>query len=136
MEILAPDSDTTGVWNSYLRAGYSRWQPGQACEVHSHQEAAEVFVFLAGQCEMTVEGETRVVGAGCTVYVGPDEKHILKAVGEQPLEMFMAVMPNHAPSHTFYRDDGTPVDWNRPAPGSPEAAARPFGLTREDLAAR
>lgn len=133
MQILAPQTAQTGVWNDYLRGGYAVWQPGQECEVHSHQDAAEVFIFLSGACEFTAEGETQVVTGGSTVYVGPGEKHKLKAVGDRPLEMFLAVMPNHQPTHTFYRTDGTPVHWNRPAPGSQEPNARPFGLTREDL---
>jgi mannose-6-phosphate isomerase-like protein (cupin superfamily) len=133
MEILAPGTEKSGVWNDHLRAGYATWQPGQECEVHSHQDAAEIFVFLGGECEFTGEDETRRVFGGATVYVGPGEKHKLKAVGERPLEMFMAVMPNHPPTHTFYRSDGTPVHWNRPAPGSAEASRRPVGLTKEDL---
>lgn len=133
MEILAPNTAKTGVWNSYLRAGYSTWEPGQECEVHSHQDAAEIFMFLAGECEFTTEEETRRIEAGCTVFVGPDEKHKLRAVGNRPLEIFMAVMPNHSPTHTFYRADGSPVYWNRPAPGSPEANRHPMGPTREDL---
>jgi mannose-6-phosphate isomerase-like protein (cupin superfamily) len=116
MEILAPDTPRTGVWNTYLRADYATWPLGMECEVHSHDDAAEVFVFLAGACEITVEGETRVVSAGCTVYVGPDEKHKLKAVGDRPLEMFLAVLPNHEPTHTFYRADGTKEHRNRAAP--------------------
>lgn len=136
MEILAPGTDKAGVWNDYLRAGYGTWQPGQECEDHSHQDAAEIFVFLSGACEFTVKEETRVVSAGSTVYVGPGEKHKLKAVGDRPMDVFMAVMPNHSPTHTFYRDDGTPVHWDRPAPGSPEAGQRPMGPTSEDLNAR
>jgi mannose-6-phosphate isomerase-like protein (cupin superfamily) len=116
MEILAPGTDKTAVWNNYVRADYSTWPVGMECEVHSHDDAGEVFVFLAGACEITVEGETRVVPAGSTVYVGPDEKHKLKAVGDRPLEMFLAVFPNHEPTHTFYLPDGTKEGRNRPAP--------------------
>ncbi|GEM_PF-3009631 len=116
MRILEAGTVTTGVWNRYLRADYTTWPPGQECEVHSHQGSAEVFVFLAGQCEMTVEAETQTVSAGCTVYVGPGEKHKPKAVGNRPLEMFLAVMPNHQPTHTFYGADGTPIHRDQPAP--------------------
>ncbi|MGH2459823.1 MAG: cupin domain-containing protein [Chloroflexota bacterium] len=116
MRILAPGTAKSSVWNDYLRADYATWPVGQECEVHSHRDATEVFVFLAGQCEFTSEGETVVVGAGSTVYVGPEEKHKLKAVGDRPLEMFLAVMPNHHPTHTFYAADGTPIDRDRPAP--------------------
>lgn len=136
MEVLTPGTDKVGVWNDYLRAGYGTWQPGQECEVHSHQDAAEIFIFLSGACEFTLEGETRVVAAGSTVYVGPGQKHKLKAVGDHPMDVFMAVMPNHSPTHSFYRDDGTPVPWDRPAPGSPEVQQRPMGLTSEDLKVR
>jgi quercetin dioxygenase-like cupin family protein len=136
MKILTLGSATTGVWNDYVRAGYSTWQPGQECEVHSHVEAGELFVFLSGTCEFIADGETRIVTGGSTVYVGPGEKHKLRAIGDQPVEMFMAVFPNHAPTHTFYRDDGTPVHWNRPAPGSADVGVRPMGLTKEDLGNR
>jgi mannose-6-phosphate isomerase-like protein (cupin superfamily) len=119
MEILAPGTSKTQVWNSYLRADYATWQPGQDCEVHFHEDAAEVFVFLAGECEMTVEDETRVVQAGSTVYVGPGQKHKLKAVGDRPLEMFLAVMPNHEPTHTFFNADGTTYNRNRQPPPLP-----------------
>jgi hypothetical protein len=77
MKILVPDSDRADVWNSYLRGGYATWQPGQDCALHSHQDAAEVFVILA-------------------------------------------VMPNHEPTHTFYRDDGTTYDRNRARPDRPD----------------
>lgn len=133
MQILTTGTETSGVWNRYLRAGYSVWQPGQECEFHSHQGAVEIFIFLAGECEFSSDTEVRRVPAGSSVYVGPGEKHKLKALGEQPLEMFMVVTPNHAPTHTFYRPDGTPVHWNRPAPGSAEAGHRPMGLTKQDL---
>lgn len=116
MEILALDTDQTGVWNDYMRGGYARWEVGQECDVHSHWNAAEVFVFLRGRCEITVENEVLIVGAGQTVYVGPDEKHKLKSIGPEPLEMFLVVCPNHSPTHTFYREDGTPVPYDRPAP--------------------
>ena len=54
MEILAPATEKTGVWTAYLRGGYSTWQPGQDCEVHSHKDAADLFIFLTGRCEITV----------------------------------------------------------------------------------
>ncbi len=133
MQILRPHSTASGVWNSYLRGGYATWEVGQECEIHSHLDAAEVFVFLAGECEFTTDEGTVLVGAGATVYVDAGEKHKLKAVGDRPLEMFLAVMPNHEPTHTFYRADGTPVHWNRPAPGSAEASQRSSGPTRDDL---
>ena len=135
MKILEPNSGQSGVWNDYARAGYSTWPPGMECEVHSHRDAVEFFVFLAGECDFITDAETIRVRGGQTVYVEPGEKHKLKAVGDRHLEMFMAILPNHSPTHTFYREDGTPVDWDRRAPGSQSDNPRPMGLTREDLKA-
>jgi quercetin dioxygenase-like cupin family protein len=120
MKVLAPDTDHADVWNGYLRGGYATWQPGQDCEVHSHHDAAEVFVILAGECEFTLDGTTVVVSAGNAIYLGPEEKHKLRVVGDQPMQMFLAVMPNHEPTHTFYRDDGTTFVRNRERPNRPD----------------
>ena len=116
MKILTRDGGTGDVWNSYTRGGYATWQPGQDCELHSHDDAGEFFVFLDGACEITVEGETTVLEAGSAVYVGPDEKHKLKVVGDRPMTMFLAVFPNHQPTHTFHHPDGTRYVRNRQPP--------------------
>ena len=110
------DPDKTSVWTGHMRADYARWEPGFECDYHCHQDADEVFVFLAGQCEITVEGETQVCGPGTTVYTSPGQRHKLKAVGDQPLEMFLVVAPNHSPTHTITRPDGSVFDSDRPAP--------------------
>jgi quercetin dioxygenase-like cupin family protein len=122
MQILKPGTEITTVWNSYLRADYATWEVGQTCEVHSHQNAAELFVILAGQAEFFVDGETALVSGGSTVYVGPGQKHKLTAVGSQPMQMFLAVLPNHEPTHTMYAEDGTEIYHNRQPPTGPHAS--------------
>ncbi len=118
MHILSMD-DTPApiIWNGYLRAGYATWPVGQTCPVHYHQRAAEVFIFLDGECDFVVDGETQRVRAGQTVYVGPGASHKLTAVGDRPMKMFLAVLPNHEPTHTIQQDDGTWRDHNRQPPG-------------------
>jgi len=116
MQILRPGSEITTVWNSYLRADYATWEPGQTCAIHSHLNAAEIFVILSGTAEFWVEGETERVSGGSTVYVGPGQKHKLTVVGDEPMQMFLAVLPNHEPTHTFYNEDGTEIFRNRQAP--------------------
>jgi len=64
MQILRPGTVITTVWNTYLRADYATWEPGQTCEIHSHLNAAEIFVILSGAAEFWVEGETAVVPSG------------------------------------------------------------------------
>jgi mannose-6-phosphate isomerase-like protein (cupin superfamily) len=125
MEVLTLDgSRNPSVWNEYLRADYAVWPVGKECDLHCHADAAEVFVFLDGQCEMTVGDEVETLGAGQTVYVGPGAWHKLKSVGERPLAMFLAVMPNHSPTHTFRDADGSTYDRDRqpPEPGDPKVA--------------
>ncbi|HEX5416375.1 MAG TPA: cupin domain-containing protein [Chloroflexota bacterium] len=116
MQILRPGTEITTVWNAYLRADYATWEPGQTCEIHSHQNAVEIFVILSGAAEFWVEGETAVVPEGSTVYVGPGQKHKLTVVGDESMQMFLAVLPNHTPTHTFYAADGTEVFRDRQPP--------------------
>jgi len=111
------DPDNVIVWNSYMRANYAIWQPGYECELHSHLDAVEIFVFLEGKCEITVDGDTAVVGLGQAVFCGPETKHKLKVIGDEPLVFFLAVTPNHEPTHTIYKDDGSVVEHNRQPPG-------------------
>lgn len=122
MQILRPGTEITTVWNAYLRADYATWEPGQTCEIHSHLNAAEIFVILSGAAEFWVEGETAVVPGGSAVYVGPGQKHKLTVVGEEPMQMFLAVMPNQTPTHTFYADDGSEVPRNRQPPTGKHAS--------------
>jgi|SRR4051794_27374884 quercetin dioxygenase-like cupin family protein len=112
------------VRDEHARGGFGRWPPGQTCEVHSHEDAIEFFVFLSGECDFEVEGETRRLRGGQGVYVEAGQKHKLTAVGDAPLDLFLCVCPNRSPTHTFYKDDGTPVRWD-PVPGDPRAATGP-----------
>lgn len=108
MQILNIDGDPhETVWNGFLRADYATWQVGQDCPVHYHEKAAELFIILDGQCEMTVGDEVRIINAGQTVYTAPNEPHKLKAVGDRPLKMFLVVVPNHEPTHTMVEADGS-----------------------------
>jgi len=114
------DKPAAVVWNDFLRGGYATWEVGFACDYHYHRDAGELFIFLEGACEVTVPGETRVCKAGETVYCPPGEPHILKAVGDRPLKMFLVVTPNHAPTHTMVQPDGTERNHNRIPPGPDE----------------
>jgi len=118
MQILNIDGDPhETVWNGFLRADYATWPVGQDCPVHYHEKAAELFIILDGQCEMTVGDEVRVINAGQTVYTAPNEPHKLKAVGDRPLKMFLVVVPNHEPTHTMVEADGSTREHNRQPPG-------------------
>ena len=104
------------VWNDYIRADFATWEVGKDCEVHYHEDAVEIFIFLEGMCEFTAGEEMEIVRAGQAVYVGPGEPHRLKAIGDTPLKMFLFVSPNHAPTHSFIGQDGAIRTQNRPVP--------------------
>ena len=90
-----------------MRGGAHRWPPGWTAELHSHDGAEEVFAFLRGTCEITIEGETRTVGAGEFVYVPAEARHTLRNVGDDDLVVFLVVAPNQEATHTFYHADGS-----------------------------
>jgi mannose-6-phosphate isomerase-like protein (cupin superfamily) len=114
--LRADDPANTAIWTDQMRGGYATWQSGFECDYHCHQGADEVFVFLDGQCEITVEGETRLCGPGETVYTRAGQLHKLKAVGPDPLVMFIVVAPNHSPTHTIHHADGRIQNTDRTVP--------------------
>jgi quercetin dioxygenase-like cupin family protein len=85
-----------------MRGGAHRWPPGWVAQVHSHDDADEVFAFLQGTCEITVAGETRILRAGEFVFVPAEAQHTLRNIGDDDLIVFLVVAPNHEPTHTFY----------------------------------
>jgi mannose-6-phosphate isomerase-like protein (cupin superfamily) len=115
MRVFEPGTEAD-VRNDLCRGGYGTWQPGDTCLVHCHEGAIEFFVFLEGEMEVEVEGEKRTLRDGQGTYIGPGERHKLTAVGDRPVKLFWVVAPNHVPSHTFYRSDGSPVHWDPPGP--------------------
>ena len=94
------------VSDALVRADFLRWDVGESCALHFHREAGEMFVFLEGACDIEVDGTLYRCGPGEAVYVEPEERHRLTAVGQQPLAFFLAVFPNLTPRTTWVCDDG------------------------------
>lgn len=82
---------------------------------HSHDAAAEVFVFLKGECEAKVQGLSERFSPDDVLYVPAEQKHELANIGNGRLEVWLTVTPNITPSHIFYEKlaNGT---WNRITP--------------------
>ena len=95
-----------------VRGGMFYLDEGRVASYHSHDAAAEVFVFLKGECTVKVDGLSEGFSAGDVLYVPAEQKHELANVGEGRLEVWLMVTPNVNPSHTYYeeQDDGT---WKR-----------------------
>jgi len=62
---------------------------------HVHDDAAEYYFVLQGQCRAEVGGEVRVVGPGDLVYIPPNAPHnLLGEVGGADAWVFIVVSPN------------------------------------------
>jgi mannose-6-phosphate isomerase-like protein (cupin superfamily) len=107
-----------------VRGGMFYLDEGKVATYHSHDAAAEVFVFLKGDCDAKVDGETERFSADEVLYVPAEEKHELANVGKGRLEVWLTVTPNVAPSHTFY-DEQTDGTWRRTTPRLDGLDSRP-----------
>ncbi|MBT3995350.1 MAG: cupin domain-containing protein [Chloroflexi bacterium] len=87
-----------------VRGGMFYLEEGKVATYHSHDAAAEVFVFLKGVCDAKVDGHTERFTAGEVLYVPAEKKHELANVGNDRLEVWLTVTPNVTPSHTFYEE--------------------------------
>ena len=68
-----------------LIIGIHTWPPGKSCGSHNHTNREESYYIFAGQAEITVGDERKVVGAGSSAYMPPKVKHDLASVGDETL---------------------------------------------------
>jgi len=107
-----------------VRGGMFFLDEGKTASYHSHDSAAEVFVFLKGQCRAKVDGVSEEFGPGEVLYVPAEEKHELKNIGNSLLEVWLTVTPNVSPSHTFYEEQAVGT-WVRVTPRVDGLKSRP-----------
>lgn len=107
-----------------VRGGMFFLEPGKVSAYHSHDGAAEIFVFLRSVCDAKVEGVTERFHPGEALYVPAEDKHSLANAGNERLEVWLTVTPNVTPTHTFYEEqqDGT---WKRVTPRRDGRPSRP-----------
>lgn len=87
-----------------IRGGMFFLEPGKIASYHSHDAAAEVFIFLRSSCDARVQGVTERFEPGEALYVPAEEKHSLENVGDERLVVWLTVTPNVTPTHTFYEE--------------------------------
>jgi mannose-6-phosphate isomerase-like protein (cupin superfamily) len=85
-----------------IRSRFLRMEPGEVAGRHSHDLGAEIFLILAGQCEMEIEGHREVLGPGQMCFAARDEMHQAKVVGDEPMIMYLSVTPHIEPTHTSW----------------------------------
>lgn len=68
-------------------------EPGSEQPMHSHPEAEQVYVIVAGTGLMRVDNEEREVGPGMLVLIPPGAQHAIRNVGDTPLTYVSATSP-------------------------------------------
>lgn len=89
-----------------IRARFMRLEPGEVAASHSHDLGQEIFLVLAGRAEFTIAGEVAEVGPGQLCVALADQLHSVRALGEEPMIMYLSVTPHIQPTHTFWGSDG------------------------------
>ena len=67
--------------------------PGSEQPMHSHPEAEQVYVIVAGAGLMRVDDDELEVGPGTLVFIPPGANHAIRNVGSEPLTYVSATSP-------------------------------------------
>lgn len=100
--------------------------PGQRNRIHRHKLQEEVYVVLAGELTLGVEGVEHSFGAGQVVRVAPGVRRQLVNRGTAPLELLaLGSMTDH---EHVPRDAEAFTDWSDTEPGTPQTVPLPDDL--------
>ncbi|WP_406206354.1 cupin domain-containing protein [Kitasatospora sp. NBC_01560] len=87
---LAGRAGLAGEWEA---VEWARIPPGGVSGEHLHTRTGEVYVLLAGQGEVTLDGRPYAVGAGDAVLTAVGTRHGLRNLGAGPLEWLVVELP-------------------------------------------
>jgi quercetin dioxygenase-like cupin family protein len=74
------------------------YEPGKQVPWHKHDDSEQVMFILDGSVEMTIEDETRTLGAGDVVVVNPGQHHkVYSPDGVTFMEALSPVPLDHVP---------------------------------------
>jgi mannose-6-phosphate isomerase-like protein (cupin superfamily) len=65
---------------------WARQAPGKRFSRHYHEDMQEIFVFLGGHAELTVDGKTLTMRRGDAVVIDPREIHEMRNHGPEQVE--------------------------------------------------
>ena len=91
----------------HIRSRFLRMQPGEVAGLHSHDLGHEIFLILQGRCVFHIAGSEQELCAGQLCVALADEIHQVRAVGNEPMIMYLSVTPHIQPTHTGRDPDGT-----------------------------
>ena len=61
---------------------------------------------LSGRAEFEIDGEKAEVGPGQMCVALIDQPHAVRALGDEPMTMYLSVTPHIQPTHTTWTEDG------------------------------
>jgi mannose-6-phosphate isomerase-like protein (cupin superfamily) len=93
------DAEAGGTVNQSLAE--AELQPGQTTERHYHAVTEELYVLLAGDAEMEVDGERRPVSAGDAVLIPPRAWHQIRA-RDAPVRFLCCCAPPYSDEDTHF----------------------------------
>jgi mannose-6-phosphate isomerase-like protein (cupin superfamily) len=94
------DATLGGAGNQSLAEATLR--PGQATRRHYHAETEEVYLLLAGEGEMEIDGDRRHVGAGDAILIPPGARHEIRADEGAELRFLCCCAPPYRDEDTFF----------------------------------
>ena len=89
-----------------IRSRFLRIEPGGPAAPHTHDLGHEVFLVLSGRAEFEIDGEKAELGPGQMCVALADQPHAVRALGDEPMTMYLSVTPHIQPTHTTWTEDG------------------------------
>ena len=88
-----------------IRSRFLRVEPGPMPDPHTHDLGHEIFLVLSGRAEFEIDGEKAEVGPGQMCVALVDQPHAVRALGDEPVTMYLSVTPHIQPTHTTWTPD-------------------------------
>jgi quercetin dioxygenase-like cupin family protein len=138
IEVFDYRKDIRNLWiTPQIRSRFMRLEPGVISYGHTHDLGHEIFLILQGQAEFTIEGETAILGPGQVCFARAHEWHEVRALGDEPMIMYLSVTPHIEPTHTMWEghERKLPPRYGGSTRLEREAAGRPL-VPAEEITAR
>lgn len=84
-------------------AGIVNLEPGDGHDLHTHPDSEEILFVISGEGEQTVDGETREIGPGDTIYIPEGIEHGTINTGWETLK-FLAIYAPPGPEEVIAED--------------------------------
>jgi mannose-6-phosphate isomerase-like protein (cupin superfamily) len=78
---------------------------GRTIREHYHKKIEEVYSIMSGMGEMSIDGETEIVGKGDSIVILPEQRHKMTCIGDEDLVMFVTCSPSHTDDDQIIIDD-------------------------------